>query len=286
MGRLRRNVRRTRLRFRNVGVAGFAGTAWRALLLSIDAPRPTRPAARPVRSQRLVVTLTTIPERASGLRTVLRSLLDQSEPADRIILALPERSRTGEPYPDPERLGLPDGVEVIRCEDLGPATKLLPALHLEPDAALIVVDDDVIYPRRFLEALLQTHRAHSGAAIGYRGVRLQRGVRFADLEHIFATSVAEATAVDVLFGTWGYLLPPRVLPDAVHDLSSGPPELRFVDDVWISGHLARAGVPRLVARAGELPLETLMSYRAALTSGHNRSGHNDEVGLRFFSDAW
>ncbi|MDP3898989.1 MAG: hypothetical protein Q8Q62_20145, partial [Mesorhizobium sp.] len=82
------------------------------------------------------------------------------------------------------------------------------------------------------------------------------------------------------------LLPPHVLGEAVHDYSDAPPQVRFVDDVWVSGHLARVGVPRFVVRADELPLETAASLRAALTSGVNRSGENDEIALKLFAGDW
>ncbi|MFU0507328.1 hypothetical protein [Pseudaminobacter sp. NGMCC 1.201702] len=234
----------------------------------------------------MVVTLTTIPARAKMLAPVLRSLIDQSQPADRIVLALPYRARRGQAYPEPETLGLPVGIDVIRCEDEGPVTKLLPALKLEPEAVMIVVDDDVIYPRRFIETLLAEHRRNKVAAIGFRGIRLKEGVAFPALDHVFATGVSKSTQVDVLFGTWGYLVPPHALGNAVHDFSGSPAAVRWVDDVWVSGQLARSGVPRFVVRANELPLETPASFRAALTAGVNRSGENDETALKVFAADW
>jgi hypothetical protein len=281
--RLARETSRALSRFRNTGPTSLARTLWRAAGLHFRCP-PQPPA--PVREERVVVTLTTIPARAPSLAPVLRSLIDQSEPADRIVLALPYETRRHQAYPKPETLDLPAGIDVIRCEDQGPATKLLPVLKLEPGAVMVVVDDDVIYPRRFIETLLFEHRCKRAASIGCRGIRLQEGVLFPALDHVFATGVAEATPVDVLFGTWGYLVPPNTLGAAVHDFSSSPDEVSWVDDVWISGHLARAGVPRFVVRANELPLETLASFRAALTAGVNKSGENDEIALKVFAGDW
>lgn len=278
-----REARRFFGRFGNLGPLGLAATAWRAMRLG---RQPT--AARPVppRAERVVIALTTVPERAGALRRVLSSLLDQSEPADRIVLALPRTSLRGAAYPDPAGLGLPAGVDVIRCEDAGPATKLLPALKLEPEAVLIVVDDDVVYPRTLVETLLAAHRERPHAALGLRGVRLVEGAPFHTLDHVFATGVSVAAPVDILFGTWGYLVPPGTLGEGVHDLASAPDPVRWVDDVWVSGHLARAGVPRYVVPACELPLETRASRVAALTYGINSSGENDETAIRLFSADW
>lgn len=282
--RWRREAHRFTGRLRNVSLT-LPGTALRAVRLHLGDLRAPSPIPA-TRRERLVVSLTTIPERAHRLRPVLRSLLDQSEPADRLILALPRRSLKGTAYPSASSLDLPKGVDVLECNDLGPATKLLPALEAEPDAVILIVDDDVIYPRNLLETLLQAHRCMPDAAIGYRGVKLAGDRHFADLDHIFATGLCEPSRVDVLFGTWGYLLAPHILPASVRDFTHAPPELFWVDDVWISGQLARVGIPRFVVPATELPLETVSSFKAALTSGVNRSGRNDEIGLRYFGNDW
>ncbi|MCL4674743.1 MAG: hypothetical protein KJZ59_01630, partial [Pararhodobacter sp.] len=276
---------RTLARYRNPTLAEIAGIYLRALSLAWRAPGlPALPAPRP---ERLVVTLTTIPARAHRLRTTLRSLLDQSEPADRIVLCLPRTARRGgAPYPDPATLALPAGVQVLRCTDEGPATKLLPTLRAEPGATLVVVDDDVVYPRDFLAGLLAAHRADPGAALGLRGVRVAPGVPFPALAHVMCSAIPAPVPVDILFGTWGYLLPPGVLDGAVQDFSGYPDAVRFVDDVWISGHLARRGVRRLVVPTRSFPVETPASAVQALTDGPNRSGDNDAVAIAAFARYW
>jgi hypothetical protein len=281
--RLMREAQRGLSRFRNMTPFSLARTLLRAARLKKHAPRPR---AVPARPERIVVSLTTIPLRAAHLVPVLRSLLDQTEPADRIVLALPRESLKGQPYPPLEALGLPPGVDILPCEDIGPATKLIPALRAEPDALIVVVDDDVIYPEGFIAVLLKAHQRDRSAAIGLRGVVLHQGTRFADLDHVMATGIAETRPVDVLFGTWGYLLPAGALSPQIGDFTDAPPGARFVDDVWISGHLARAGVKRLVVSSDTLPIETRASFRDALTLGVNRSGENDEAALKHFAKDW
>ena len=279
--RLRIESRRALARLANVGPAALARTLWRVATV-----RPPAELRVPERAERIVVSLTTTPARARNLSRVLAGLLDQSEPPDRIVLALPRRTRAGLAYPDAAELRLPAGVDVLPCDDEGPATKLLPALTLEPDALVVVVDDDVVYPRGFIAALLDGHRRRPHAAVGFRGVRLRPGARFAELDHVFATGIPQAQPVDVLFGTWGYMLPARALGREVRDFSGAPEALRWVDDIWISGHLARAGVERWVVSSGELPIETSNVWRSALTSGVNASGENDRAGLEYFAADW
>ncbi|MGN6099725.1 MAG: glycosyltransferase family A protein [Devosia sp.] len=279
---VRRNAGRTAARYRNVRLDRIVGLYARAATIGWRRPVARIPQPRP---ERVVVSLSTIPSRVDHLRSVLHSLLDQSVPADRIILALPAHSaRENRPYPPRSALRLPPGVDVLDCPDLGPATKLLPARAAEPGAALIVVDDDVIYPPRFIETLLMAHRKLPGAALAYRGVRLAPDRAFPDLEHDFATAVREPLPVDILFGTWGYLLPPGALTDATGEAPSG--ELRWVDDVWVSGQLARRGIRRFVVAADEIPIESMNAARRSLAGGPNRSGSNDARAIAAFASDW
>ncbi len=275
----RRNLRNALIRYRYLTPGGVARDVWRARQLRRE---PVGGRAPEIRAERIVVSMTSIPDRASQIAPALRSLVDQTCPADRIVLAWPRVSlRTGAAYPAPA--DLPDSVDVIRCEDLGPATKLLPALLDEPGAVIIVVDDDVIYPHDFIETLLTAHRADPLAALGHRGWRLRAGCDIRDLDHEFATALRRPRDVDILFGTWGYLVPPGSLDAAVHDFSKEIPEMRWVDDVWISGHLMRRGVPRRVIPARSLPIESRAAYVSALTDGPNKSGENDRRAIDAFA---
>ena len=281
---LRRNSRRTLARFKNVRAHRLLGLGIRAARLHLRSPAPR---STPPRDVRIVVSLSTIPSRLAHLRPALNSLLDQSEPADRIVLALPRYSaREARPYPEIATLKLPQGIDVLDCEDFGPATKFLPVLAAEPDAIVIVVDDDVIYPPKFIANLLAVHREQPGAALGYRGVLLKPGHAFVDLDHVFGSALTAPSRVDVLFGTWGYLLPPHAL-----DLETGgggevAERLRWVDDVWLCGLLARRGIPRLVVPIDEIPIETANAGRRSLAGGPNKSGENDARAVKTFEADW
>ncbi|MFY9239654.1 MAG: glycosyltransferase family A protein [Roseovarius sp.] len=282
---LRQNIARSLVRYRR--------PTWRQIaVLYIRAWRLRRGDVPPLltvpqRPERLVVTLTTIPARAKALAPVLHSLLDQTEPADRIILNVPPVSRrTGAPYPDPAGLNLPQGVDILRDADEGPATKFLGALRTEPEALIVVVDDDVIYPPDFLANLLAAHRARPDHAVALRGVRLVGGVAFPALDHVFCSAIAAPEPVDVVFGTWGYLLPPGLPVTDIADFGGYPEAVRWVDDVWMSGCLARLGVPRLVVPTDSFPIETGAASVQALTDGANRSGLNDAAAIAAFARYW
>lgn len=103
---------------------------------------------------RLVLTLSSLPHHKNLIEPTLQSLLTQSLRADVIYLALPEKSRrTGESYGN---FTVPEGITILRSkQDYGPLTKLLPAVmaESEPDAVIITLDDDKVYPPDLIRTL-------------------------------------------------------------------------------------------------------------------------------------
>ena len=71
---------------------------------------------------------------------------------------------------------VPEGVTIVRVdEDLGPATKILPAAKARrgQDINLIYVDDDRVFGKTWVEQCLAQRRAHPGAAICGAGFSLK-----------------------------------------------------------------------------------------------------------------
>src|SRR5206468_12553760 len=110
---------------------------------------------------RVIVSLSTVPDRIGNLGPTIRSLLKQTRPPDEIVLAMPEFSvREQRPYVVPKYISLLPRVRVLRCaEEWGPATKCIGAIQDELAAGrentlIMVVDDDRLYPRDALETYL------------------------------------------------------------------------------------------------------------------------------------
>jgi hypothetical protein len=88
-------------------------------------------------------------------------------------------------------------------------------------------------------------------------------------------------------GTWGTLLPPGALDAAeLENFNGWPPQARWVDDVWISGQLARRGIERVVVPARCLPLDIRSARSSALTFGINQDGRNDRATIDAFRPWW
>ncbi len=105
------------------------------------------------------------------------------------------------------------GIEIHRCEDVGPATKLIPTLHnpsVPADATVVLVDDDIVYKDHTVQYLVESVREDPSKIYGYNTQR-------------------ELEGFSGLAGRKSVLEP----------LAQAPPEAcKKVDDMWFT-HLAR-----------------------------------------------
>lgn len=226
-----------------------------------------------------VISLSSIPPRFPDLPRVLTALLAQDPAPAAVLLHLPRRFRR---FPEhdgclPE---LPAGVELRLVDaDLGPATKVLYAARelRGRNLDLLYCDDDRIYLPHWARTLLKARRRHPEAAVAAQGFhmrhmdlpeitdpapRMRRGMGKRDpvyrlhrawqqLRYGGAAQVppalkarprsfARSGYVDIAEGLSGVAIRPDFLDEAAFDI---PERLWSVDDIWLSGHMARRGVP-------------------------------------------
>jgi len=227
---------------------------------------------------RHVITLSTIPPRFSQLGPVLASLAAQRSRPEAVELYIPRSYRR---FPQwggglPE---VPEGITIVRVdEDFGPASKVLPAARIwrGQEVELIYIDDDQICAPNWAEGFLQVRREHPEAAVCAsinsvkrigrnweadspqpRAVRapesfqqlgyqlrnfLRTPFRRKDgLKLVCAFRKLDRTGyADIAQGFTGVALRPDFFDETAFQI---PPVVWAVDDVWLSGHLARRGIP-------------------------------------------
>ena len=228
---------------------------------------------------RHVISLSTIPPRFASLGPTLRSLVAQTSRPEAVELYIPRTYRRfpqwGGGLPD-----VPEGVRIVRVdEDFGPATKILPALraYRGQEIDLLYVDDDVHFSPNWAGRVLKLRRKMPKTALcatalsveqlgrpwqataplprvvrapggnaqfGYHLRRLFAAIRPGDPAVprmlTWYRKVKQSGYTDIAEGFCGVALRPSYLDDAVFDV---PPVLWAVDDIWISGHLTRCGIP-------------------------------------------
>jgi len=261
-------------------------------------------AQNPRRSE-AIVSLTSIPSRLPLIERTLKSLMRQTLAPRRIVLNLPRFSkREGVAYEVPSFLEGIAAVSIRWCEDVGPATKLLPSLAGEaPDTPIIVVDDDRIYPAN-LVADLTAAAARDGAAafcmsgwvvppdLTDRPTTVWSNLRMLPPSPIRARRLSKPVQVDIVQGLSGYLVRPSFFDlAAIGDYAGAPREAFFVDDVWISAHCR---VPRFVIPASRYNYQPKLHRRLYSRTSLGRinrgpgpdTQRNNSIVIRHFPDAW
>ncbi len=106
----------------------------------------------------IYASLTIIPHRIKSLNKTIDSLLKQTKKPDKIFINIPYAYKRFSEKIENEQLPKFNNktIEITRCEDCGPGTKLLGSLNkLEKDSLLILVDDDNIYEDYMVEKFCQ-----------------------------------------------------------------------------------------------------------------------------------
>lgn len=203
---------------------------------------------------RVFLSMTTIPERSTSLGPTLESLGMQTRLPNEVTLFLAPGSSLVGLADFPDRLSQRSGWTVHEF-DRGPIDKLSILERLRsprPDDIIVTIDDDIIYEPTWLETLVAAAEANPDHAIGFSGWNAsgfinawQKGRD--DGDFVFPHIPGPC---DVLEGWCGvayrykhfYIDSLQGFASVLHPL----PMFKWVDDVWISWHLARRGVPRML----------------------------------------
>jgi len=256
--------------------------------------RQTLATGRRTGNNRVIASLTTLPDRIFNLEPTVRCLLNQTRPPDEIVLSIPEFSvRQKRPYSVPKYLSEFSTLRILRSKtDWGPATKFIPLVQEElvagrADTLIMVVDDDRIYPRDALESYLHYHEQFPNAALCFRGGPMPRNFYWFLPKLFLGSRLHEPKRVAVITGCGSYLIQPRFFDPTLWNYSDAPASAFYMDDIWISGNLDRRGVEKYVVPASAM-MRTARQ-QAGTMSLHRvprgRTYHNNEV-VEYFRDTW
>ena len=161
-----------------------------------------------VQMDKIVITLTTVPQRLSfepedGFKLCLKSLCEQNYDSYEVHLNLPHKYNvTGEEYVIPQwiedyQLQYPH-LKVFRMEDMGPPTKVVPTIQREtPNTLLIVTDDDLVYHPDMINEHVKYQTQLTDAVVLYDGRSLVPA-KWGDLRDSWVLTVSEISRVKEL----------------------------------------------------------------------------------------
>lgn len=184
----------------------------------------------------MVISLTTIPSRVKNLSGV-ELLIDQAE---KIYIWMPRRVKRLKQSFDggiPHYLRHPK-IEFNVVTDLGPITKMVYMLDM-PHDEFVVVDDDCIYRKGFLDGFIHKDRVQC-----YRGREFLIEGRYRKSKLYCGNHHGP---VDIITATWGFWTKKEFFHGFTKSRefvkSQRDQRMRLVDDIVISSFLHNRGVP-------------------------------------------
>ncbi len=189
------------------------------------------------RNQKLIVSLTSYPERMYDIHYCLYSLLTQTIKPDKLILWLSE-----EEFPNKEK-DIPKkvlhlqkfGLEIKWCgKNIKSYKKLIPALKEYPDDVIVTADDDIFYPANWLEKLYKAYLDDSSYIYCHNAHKITFEGRNIKSYMSWERSINDNTAdfINVAVGCGGILYPPKSLHPDVFEQKTFMWLAPNADDIW------------------------------------------------------
>lgn len=226
--------------------------------LAGSAPATTKQPATPAVKTGPPVTLTVISPRIETLPAVLDSLRAQSVRPARVHLHLSHEPHLldeglSTDHPVIQRLAGDGWLQLHWVPNLGPYRKIVPFLNArgygadgaDADGLFITVDDDTLYPPRFVEYLLR-HHEHHNCIVAHRGRRMRLAAAGGFLPYPkWHDGLREPRLANLATGQSGVLYRFSDFPDDL-ELEAALALAPTHDDLWLRWLTARQGVPAVI----------------------------------------
>lgn len=229
----------------------------------------------------LIVSLTSYPARIHIVHLTVESLLNQTRPADKILLWLAKEQFPNGNDDLPKKLTALEGETFgIRwCDkDLRCHKKYYYVMKEYPQSIVVTVDDDVMYDRRLLETLLISYRKFPFAVSCMRAheIAYNNGI-FADYNTWKRNSkrILQPSMGLLPTGVGGVLYPPHSVNERAFDVDAILELCLNADDLWLRVMSAVNNTPVVIAGVLPNPTEIDGSQDTALWKTNDKHGEND-----------
>lgn len=121
---------------------------------------------------RIIACLTTLPKRIKKIHKVIKSIVNQTRKLDKIYINIPYKTMNNQPYTIPSFFyHYKKEIEIIRCDDFGPITKILPVLDIEtdPNTYIVTLDDDIVIHKDVIKILEKRIKKYPNSALSFSG---------------------------------------------------------------------------------------------------------------------
>ena len=183
----------------------------------------------------LVVSLTTYKDRIFNVHLTIESIGFQSVKPNRLILWIDENEfKEKDLTPQLNQL-TSRGLEIRFCPNYRSYKKLIPTLEICPDANIVTIDDDMIYPNDMLERFLSDHHLFPDCVLCNRAhlIRLDsKGELLPYRKWDINTNYCRPTKFIFPVGIGGIFYPEGCLHHEVNNIEAFSNMAPYADDVW------------------------------------------------------
>nr|AEX62595.1 glycosyl transferase sugar-binding domain protein [Moumouvirus Monve] len=242
-------------------------------------------------NNKIYITLTIIPPRFKNINRTINSLLNQSKPCHKIIINIPH-----EYYRFPGKIIIPEyllnnnNLLINRCKDYGPATKLLGLYEMsiiQPDDIIVVCDDDREYDFHFVRNLVEGLALKPNHSITNAGWEIETLSEYSyekkDLPR--GKEYLNSGYIDILGGCCGFALFYKYINNEMLNIDKDSPSF-YVDDVWISGHLAVSGIKIWMLGSSPEAKRTNNDLISALSNDNQHRKLCNNYTVKYFIDKY
>lgn len=230
-----------------------------------------------------IVSLTTFPARIEKVWIAIESMLRQRQKPNKIILWLYKGEFNGKESL-PKRLLRQEkrGLEIRFCEEnLMPHKKYFYTMLEFPEANVITIDDDIIYPPDLLEKLIAQHAKYANTicCTTARKITTENGKLSAYKEWKYINLNKEPSKDLLPIGVGGVLYPPNTLHQELMNKSSLKKIALRADDLWLKT-MSLLNNTKVTAIAGEyshffIPIR--IKHDKRLMDENIGEGRNDKI---------
>ena len=207
------------------------------------------------KNRRVIVSMTSYPERISFAAEALKTLIRQSYPADEIILWLAESQFPGKENELPkelEKMIQEQQVSIRWCDDLKAHKKYFFALQDYPDDLIITVDDDLYYEPDLIKNLLESYLLNPNAVSTVRAHLItsdsKRGVLpYEEWIKEMHSCIGKPSMQLFCTGGAGALYPAYLFSEVPFDAKDISDNCPYADDIWLKILEVYAGIPVVIA---------------------------------------
>lgn len=232
------------------------------------------------RPNSVVISLTSYPKRFEKIGLCLKSLIQQTIKPDKIIVYLGSDSDETD-ITDEMKEYIKYGIEyrIDKEVNLMPHKKYYYAMREYPDSIIVTADDDVIYPKNWLESLLKTHQKYPEAVcarrvhlIGIRGGRILPYNEWTDQ----IRTVLKPSMQLIAIGNGGVLYPPNCFDDEAFNIDEIKKTCLKADDLWLKCMEIRNQIPVVWVKNWHVDPPSIGSSEK-LSSQNVFNGNNDLI---------